>query len=245
MALPENFDINTMSQKGGSIANRISQSYNNIVSRPQVRSTYSVYSQRESLWERFDNFISNIGDWFEDNAEDAGDILAIILFGIYVLAAIVTVVYIWYDDGFWAALLAAAISAALAYVCFLIIGILMAICKVVMGLFRWYFLNGCSFLIVNIAIAITTFFCVTSNSSNTYNNTKQTEISVPATTEYVCTANEFINIRVSPNTKANVLGRVKRGESVYVYEIKNGFAKVKYGSGYGYANANYIKKKVK
>ena len=67
--------------------------------------------------------------------------------------------------------------------------------------------------------------------------------SVEGTVEYVCIANEFINIRVSPNTKAAVLGKVNRGESVYVYEVNNGFAKVKYGSGIGYANAKFIAKK--
>lgn len=205
-------------------------------------SSYGGYYTRKSAWQRFDDFITDIGDWFAKNIDDAPDIVAFILAGIYVIGALAVIIYTWINDGFGWAILAFVISVALGYVGLIAIGIVNLICKFIMGTLRVYFYSGASFLVVNIIIfGCLGLFMADKNFSSKVK--AKTEISAPATIEYICTANEFINIRVSPNTKANVLGRVKRGESVQVYEIKNGFAKVKWGSGYGYANANYIKKK--
>lgn len=197
---------------------------------------------KQSLWQRFDDFITDIGDWFAENINNAPDIVALILAGIYVIGALATIIYTWINDGFGWAILAFVISVALGYVGLIAIGIVNLICKFIMGALRLYFYSGASFLVLNILIFSCVGFII-ADKNYSPNVKAKTEISAPATIEYICTANEFINIRVSPNTKANVLGRVKRGESVQVYEIKNGFAKVKWGSGYGYANAKYIKKK--
>ncbi len=251
MALPENFDPLNMSMEGTPDSNRevspnnislVNIPRSNIHSGSQERTTNYIYSYRKSLWQRFDDFITDIGDWFAKNIDDAPDIVAFILAGIYVIGALAMIIYTWINEGFGWAILAFVISVALGYVGLIAIGIVNLICRFIMGALRLYFYSGASFLIVNILIfSCLGLFMADKNFSSKVK--AKTEISAPATIEYICTANEFINIRVSPNTKANVLGRVKRGESVQVYEIKNGFAKVKWGSGYGYANAKYIKKK--
>lgn len=117
------------------------------------------------------------------------------------------------------------------------------------GVFIWIFSGHgwknkfCRFLGVCIVVLLVWVgYMVYDNSDKLFDKQDQNQIQ---TIEYVCIANEFINIRTSPNTKASVLGKVMRGESVYVLEIKEGFAKVKYGAGYGYANAKYIKIKNK
>lgn len=203
---------------------------------------YYYYPQK-SLWEKFDDFITGIGDWFANNIDDAPELLTGILCILYIICAIIATIAAWINEGIGYAILMVVIAAIVGYICFWAIFIVQLISKFIMGILRLYFYSGASFLIVNILIATCIVFSVLDNNSSSSRIKSQTEISAPATTEYICIANEFINIRVSPNTQANVLGKVKRGETVQVYEIKNGFAKVKWGSGYGYANAKYIKKK--
>ena len=197
----------------------------------------------KSAWEKFDDFITGIGDWFANNIDDAPELLTGILCILYIICAIIATIAAWINEGIGYAILMVVIAAIVGYICFWAIFIVQLISKFIMGILRLYFYSGASFLIVNILIATCIVFSVLDNNSSSSRIKSQTEISAPATTEYICIANEFINIRVSPNTQANVLGKVKRGETVQVYEIKNGFAKVKWGTGYGYANAKYIKKK--
>lgn len=114
------------------------------------------------------------------------------------------------------------------------------------GVFYWIF-TGDSFksvmlrLFTVVGLALSVWGGIELYNRHEASKRQQFRESLAGTTEYVCIANEFINIRVSPNTKADVLGRVNRGGTVYVYEIKDGFARVKFGNGIGYANAKFIK----
>lgn len=49
-----------------------------------------------------------------------------------------------------------------------------------------------------------------------------------------------INVRSVANWSADILGTVKNGQGVEVYEIKDGWAKLKYGNSTGFIPANYV-----
>ncbi len=129
--------------------------------------------------------------------------------------------------------------------------VLLWLCKglfwLVVGIFYWIFTGG---TVKKVLLRLFAVFAVCLSVwggielNNRYESKKKEQQfmeSIEGTTEYICIAKEFINIRVSPSTTASVLGRVNRGSTVYVYEIKDGFARVRYGSKIGYANAKFIK----
>lgn len=63
-----------------------------------------------------------------------------------------------------------------------------------------------------------------------------------AQTKYEVTANTFLNIRSYASASAPVLGTIDKGGEVEVYEITNGWAKIRYDEGYAYVSAQYLKK---
>jgi N-acetylmuramoyl-L-alanine amidase len=63
-----------------------------------------------------------------------------------------------------------------------------------------------------------------------------------ATTTYICTSAEVLNIRKSPNTSSEVLGAIKPKQTIEVYSISNGWAKVKYQGKTAYASAKYLER---
>lgn len=66
--------------------------------------------------------------------------------------------------------------------------------------------------------------------------------SVPTTTYQVVNVKSSLNVRMNPSTNAKVIGQLSNNDVIEVIEIKDGFAKIKYGEGEGYVNTMYIKK---
>ena len=73
-------------------------------------------------------------------------------------------------------------------------------------------------------------------------NSQQTVLH-KTTTTYVCTARTSLTVRSAPNTTAQPIGNLHTGEEVEVYEIVNGFAKIRIGVNDGYASTKYLEKK--
>lgn len=69
-----------------------------------------------------------------------------------------------------------------------------------------------------------------------------TTTNIPMTTRYKCTANTFLNVRKEPSSSSQILGSIQRNEVVDVYDVTNGFAKIKYKSGIGYVSIKYLQK---
>lgn len=100
--------------------------------------------------------------------------------------------------------------------------------------------SGCIGFLVVIAIVFGLFkFC--GNCSGSSSQTR-TEVHA-ATTTYVCTARKSLKVRSAPNTAAQQLGSLMGGEEIEVYEIVDGFAKVRYNGNIGYASIKYLKQK--
>lgn len=64
---------------------------------------------------------------------------------------------------------------------------------------------------------------------------------VENTTKYTVNT-DSLNVRASASASSTCLGSVKRGQTVEVYSISNGWAKIKYNNGIAYVNASYIVK---
>jgi hypothetical protein len=60
---------------------------------------------------------------------------------------------------------------------------------------------------------------------------------------YYCTAKEYITVRTKPNSSAQGIGKIKKNEQFYVYEIDpaTNFATIDFEGKKGYVNAEYIK----
>lgn len=63
-----------------------------------------------------------------------------------------------------------------------------------------------------------------------------------AQTKYEVTANTFLNIRSHASTDAPIVGTIDKGGEVEVYEIMDGWAKIRYNDDYAYVSAQYLKK---
>jgi hypothetical protein len=61
-----------------------------------------------------------------------------------------------------------------------------------------------------------------------------------AQNKYEVTSNSRLNIRSAAGTSAPVVGSVSHGDIIDVYEISNGWAKIRVNNGYAYVSAQYI-----
>lgn len=85
------------------------------------------------------------------------------------------------------------------------------------------------------------------NSTTTTPSTPSTP-TTPSTTPSVTvinkgtvTSSSALNVRSGAGTSYSKLGSLAKGSTVEIVETKNGWHKIKYGNGYGYVSAEYIK----
>ncbi len=57
---------------------------------------------------------------------------------------------------------------------------------------------------------------------------------------YIVNVNTYLNVRNNANENAEVIGTLKNGETVCVYDFNGNWAKISYKNGYGYINREYI-----
>lgn len=205
---------------------------------PMSHSTRS-YSYRRSLWGRFDEFIEDIGNWFADYSENITSILSMILL---VLGIIIFVVWL-FSLGLLGGILAGILLGGIAYYALMIIvGIFIWISNIGLGIIRYIFYSGTTFLIALAIIGTIIGYNYYSASPFHALYSSRTENVVPTTTKYYCTARTVLNIRSAPNINSSVIGTLKLYQVVDVYEVINGFAKIKYGTKIGYASVKYLKR---
>lgn len=231
--LPPGFDPTT-----GKFRNISTFSYTN-----PTTNSYTNTRTKTGIWNRCDNAIRSIGNFIDDQA--AGIITFIIYaIGLVGLISVVGWILKMFGDGFFWGLLS--IVGA-----FFIIGIgYYAVCIAgwIIGIaiyaIRYIFFNLTSFLISAVVIGSFIGYNIY-NIHNVYNQERksstQTTVSVPKTTQYQCTA-QVLNVRSGPSKYSTVLGTIKYNDIVEVYEISNGFAKIKYNSNIGYASTEYLKR---
>lgn len=202
----------------------------------------SAYTRRHNLWERFDSFISAIGDWFAVNLESITNYCAL---GLFVLAWIgfgISILSLWASEGFIWALVAGIFGGGIFYyISMVAIGILIWVANIVLAMIRFLFYNAYTFLI---AVLLIGGICAYSWANIPESRTMSTSAPVTLQPNYYCNVNTILNVREQPSSNARLLGHLKRHEDVYVYAIDNNFAKIAFQGGIAYVNADYLELKV-
>ena len=198
------------------------------------------------LWRRMNNAIEGFGERIDDSIDSVSDssvwtIIIGIIGAIGLIAAAIST-----DSIFWG-IVVAFFGLGIGYYVVLIGGVVISfIARFILYIFRYLFYN---IYTVILAILITAGIIIGPRINELIDNRPGAETVVVApnantevSTTYYCTASSVLNIRSVPNGDAKVIGTIKKGQSVQVYNIVDGYAKFKYGSGYGYASTKYLRK---
>lgn len=198
------------------------------------------------LWRRMNNAIEGFGERIDDSIDSISDssvwtIIIGIIGAIGLIAAAIST-----DSIFWG-IVVAFFGLGIGYYVVLIGGVVISfIARFILYIFRYLFYN---IYTVILAILITVGIIIGPRINELIDNRSGAETVVVApnantevSTTYYCTASSVLNIRSAPNGDAKVIGTIKKGQSVQVYNIVDGYAKFKYGSGYGYASTKYLRK---
>lgn len=190
-------------------------------------------------WQRFDRCISNIGNWFSDNFDDAVDKVCIWLFFIIILGAVGAVIATWVSSGFLNAVfvgIGALIVIGIGYY----IGeiVLSILTGVLMFAGRFIFWNGITFLLF--LSALIGGWAHSAIASDKEKKPATTVVAANTHEEtYTCTA-AVLNVRAEPNTTSAIRGTLTRGQKVKVQKIDNGFASIDYNGRTCYVAARYL-----
>lgn len=233
--LPVGFDPD-----GGTFANvklpppRINQRYVEPTFSPGV--TYVPPRRNLNWWQRFDRVISNIGNWFSENYEDAVDTVCVWLYWIIVIGCVGAVIATWVDSGFLSAIfvgIGALIGIGIAYY----IGefVLSILIGAFMFVGRFIFWNGFTFLlflgVLGGGIVYNKFKPVRDdNAIETVQTTPQT---------YTCNA-RVLNVRSEPDVSSSVRGSLQKGQEIQVHEIIGDFARIDFNGATGYVALKYL-----
>ena len=197
------------------------------------------FTRRRSLWERFDNFIGNIGNWFADTSETITSVLSILLL---ICMAIPFIGWLISLGWFWGIVAGIFLGGIAYYAAMIVIGIFIWISNIGLAIIRYIFYSGTSFLITLAIIGVLLGIGVMSSSNSNIKKSTKSEYVTTQTTKYYCTANSVLNVRSAPSSSARVIGVLKPNQIVDVYEITNGFAKIKCNGSDGYASIKYLSK---
>lgn len=198
------------------------------------------------LWRRMNNAIKGFGERIDDSIDPLSDPKVwTIIIGIIGAIGLITAA-ISTDSIFWG-IVVVFFGLGIGYYAVFIGGAVISfIVRFILYIFRYLFYNIYTVMLaVLIAVGIIIGPWINELIDNSYG--AETVVVVPnvkteVTTTYYCTASSILNIRSSPNEHAKVIGAIRRGQSVQVYNIVDGYAKFKYGSGYGYASIKYLRK---
>lgn len=198
------------------------------------------------LWRRMNDAIKGFGERIDDSIDSLSDpkvwtIIIGIIGALGLIAAAIST-----DSIFWG-IVVAFFGLGIGYYAVFIGGAVISfIVRFILYIFRYLCYN---IYTVILAILITVGVIIgprinelIDNRSGAKTVVVAPKVNTEVTTTYYCTASDVLNIRSSPNKDARVIGTIKKGQSVQVYNIVNGYAKFKYGSGYGYASIKYLNK---
>ena len=206
---------------------------------PISHNTRSYITYRRSIWNRFDDFIGNIGNWFANTSETITSILVVLLL---ICMAIPFIGWLISLGWLWGILAGIFLGGIAYYAAMIVIGIFIWISNIGLAIIRYIFYSGTSFLITLAILGVLLGISAISSSNSKVTNSIQREYVIPQTTKYYCTARSVLNVRSAPSQNARVIGVLKPNQIVDVYEITNGFAKIKYNGSDGYASIKYLSK---
>ena len=205
------------------------------------RSSYSS----EGSWKKISAFVSSIGDWFDDKSDDwtdSDDWEKIIQIGGGILLVIMAFASGSFLGGI-AILIGGCIIGYLGASLLALVGSYAF--AIVLRVFRYIFYN-----IWTLIAALVLLLGITAaprlgeldldklkskvKTEQVANNTK--------TSWYYCTSSDVLNVRKRPYSDSEVIGVLQPKQAVEVYGRDNGFAKIKFEGGIGYASLKYLSK---
>ncbi|WP_288361189.1 SH3 domain-containing protein [uncultured Bacteroides sp.] len=210
---------------------------------PDTHYTPTYTSTSSNWWEGLNNGVANFGNWLNENAENATTaIMGIAGIGA-IVGLIIWVLGVFSSDGFIFGVLSIFGACFIGYIAFAIIGIASYILGLILLGVRYIFWNIYTLLI---AIAIVVLL-IAANAETSHSRSHQTPTTnqyvASQTTTYYCTARSALNIRSAPNTNSRVIGTIRPNQTVEVFSITNGFAKIKYGTENAYVSSQYLRKR--
>lgn len=196
-----------------------------------------------SIWGRFDAWISGIGNWFARNSEIITNMCAGVLVILAAIIFVIQVISTFVDDGLiWGLIVTIFGGGLFFYVVGFAAIIFIWIGNFTLAIVRYIFYSAYSFLTVIALLIFAAVMMHSPTSTPTQSNTPATQYTAPQTTQYYCTASTVLNIRSAPNTHSRILGVLRPKQVADVYEITNGFGKIKQGSRYGYVSLEYMQR---
>jgi hypothetical protein len=203
---------------------------------------HNIYRQSYNLWDRFNDFISEIGDWIAIHSEMITNYCGLGLFVLSWIGFALAIISIWMSEGFIWALLAGVIGGGIFYyVSMILLGIFIFVMNIVLAIIRYLFYNAYTFLIPILLVIV---LCFSSRIDILQNRTTSVSNSVVSLQpNYYCDVNTTLNVREYPRANAQVIGQLKRNEEIYVYSVDNNFAKIDFKGRIAYVSNNYLKPK--
>lgn len=212
--------------------------------RRNSSSRYSYYNL--SLWDRINNFFIGIGNWIATNGEAAMTYVSFGILGLFWLTFAIGIITIWIDEGFIWALIAGFLGGGIMYlVSGITLAVLFFIDDFILLIVRYIFYNVYTFLIALAILCGSIFYDNAGDLFSSFRSTDQVEqtVDTPAENIYYCTASSSLNVRSAPRKDAQVIGTLRYGQEVRVYNFIDGFAKIDYNGKIAYASSSYLKKK--
>lgn len=180
------------------------------------------------LWRRMNDAIKGFGERIDDSIDSLSDpkvwtIIIGIIGALGLIAAAIST-----DSIFWGIVVAFFGLGIGYYVVFIGGAVISFIVRFILYIFRYLCYN---IYTVILAILITVGVIIgprinelIDNRSGAKTVVVAPKVNTEVTTTYYCTASDVLNIRSSPNKDAKVIGTIKKGQSVQVYNIVNGYA---------------------
>ena len=188
------------------------------------------------------NFVSKIGDWFEDHVDSFADegtwmIIFAVIGGLGVIGAAIST-----GSWFWGIAVC-----VIGYVIGIyVVGIGGVVFSWIAGIFaqiaRYIFYNLYTLLAtIAVVVGVSSYPAIVEFFDGSKGFTpKSVNTTTQQTTTYICTSHDVLNIRKEPNAKAEVLGTIIPNQAIEVYTISNGWAKVNFSGEIAYASAKYL-----
>lgn len=238
MPLPKGFDPRNMSFSNWAKTAPVINIPRNTA--PNISSTNRGQNQSTSIWSRFNNGIIRVGNWFSNNVDVAVGACVYLMTIAMIIGGIVYIVVIGINEGVWMAILRGVAVFFLGLISWwiLLLGITIIVSLIMYGI-RLLFWNGWTFLLV-LALSVSLCWLFSSIPKHRYHPQTQDEIKTPVVQIYQCTAS-VLNVRNMPDQNSVIIGKLKRGEYVHVYDTTNGFAHIFYDNQDGYASLDYLK----
>ncbi len=210
--------------------------------RPSSTATARPTYRRESLWERFDNGVSSIGNRISDKMENISHLITMGVVALLLLGAVVGLIAVWVEEGFiWAIIYSVAAYFIGSIGGYLVIAATSIATSLALNVLRLLFWSGWTLLLgLIVAGGIITFSALNLGDNISTSQSSYTTATTPTTKTYECTATR-LNIRTRPETNAPIDGVLVKGQKVQVYDFSGQFAKIKHNGNYRYVSTSYLR----